>query len=58
MMNSFFKRCFHIPLAPLHLGAGYVPLATWWKIGFGLSIFYISVFLGVGSVWWKVIGLY
>ena len=44
--------------APPFFGAGYVPLPTWWKIGFGLSIFYIATFLGVGSVWWKVIGLY
>jgi len=44
--------------APPFFGAGYVPLATWWKIGFGLSVFYITTFLGIGSVWWKVIGLY
>jgi anion transporter len=44
--------------APPFFGAGYVPLATWWKIGFGLSVFYIATFLGVGSVWWKVIGIY
>ena len=44
--------------APPFFGAGYVPLPTWWKIGFGLSIFYIATFLGIGSVWWKVIGLY
>jgi len=44
--------------APPFFGTGYVPLATWWKIGFGLSVFYISVFLGVGSIWWKAIGLY
>jgi len=44
--------------APPFFGAGYVPLPTWWKIGFGLSVFYIATFLGIGSVWWKVIGLY
>eukprot|EP00740_Mantoniella_antarctica_P009280 CAMPEP_0181366182 /NCGR_PEP_ID=MMETSP1106-20121128/10536_1 /TAXON_ID=81844 /ORGANISM="Mantoniella antarctica, Strain SL-175" /LENGTH=567 /DNA_ID=CAMNT_0023481451 /DNA_START=107 /DNA_END=1810 /DNA_ORIENTATION=- len=44
--------------APPFFGAGYVPLPTWWTIGFGLSVFYITVFLGVGSVWWKLIGIY
>jgi len=43
--------------APPFFGAGYVDLPTWWKIGFGLSVFYIATFLGVGSIWWKVIGL-
>jgi len=42
--------------APPFFGAGYVPLATWWKIGFGMSIFYIATFLGIGFPWWKVLG--
>ena len=42
--------------APPFFGAGYVPLATWWKIGFGMSIFYIAAFLGIGFPWWKVLG--
>ena len=43
--------------APPVFGAGYVPLATWWKIGFGMSIMYIAIFLGVGFPWFKIIGL-
>ena len=43
--------------APPFFGAGYVPLATWWKIGFGMSIMYIAIFLGVGFPWFKIIGL-
>ena len=42
--------------APPFYGAGYVPLATWWKIGFGMSIVYISIFLGLGFPWWKILG--
>ena len=42
--------------APPFFGAGYVPLATWWKIGFGMSVFYIATFLGIGFPWWKVLG--
>jgi len=44
--------------APPFFGAGYVTLPDWWKIGGALSVFYIAAFLGIGSVWWKVIGLY
>ena len=42
--------------APPFYGAGYVPLSTWWRIGFGMSIFYIATFLGVGFPWWKILG--
>ena len=44
--------------APPFFGAGYVPLPTWWTIGGLLSIFYIAVHLGIGPVWWKMIGLW
>lgn len=30
----------------------------WLKFGFMLSIFYLAVWLGVGGMWWKVIGLW
>jgi len=43
--------------APPFFGAGYVDLPTWWKIGFGMSLLYITVFLGVGPAWFKFIGL-
>ena len=44
--------------APPYFGAGYVPQADWLKFGFILSIFYLSVWLGLGGAWWKVIGLW
>lgn len=44
--------------APPFYGAGYVPLPTWWTIGGLLSVFYISVFLGIGGVWWKICGIW
>ena len=44
--------------APPFFGAGYVDLPTWWKIGGALSVVYITVFLGVGGAWWKVLGLW
>ena len=44
--------------APPYFGAGYVPQAKWYQLGFIMSIFYIVVWLGVGGAWWKVIGLW
>jgi di/tricarboxylate transporter len=41
---------------PPFFGANYVPLGTWWRIGFGMSIFYILTFLGIGFPWWKILG--
>jgi len=44
--------------APPYFGAGYVPQGDWLKFGFILSVFYLVVWLGLGSVWWKILGLY
>jgi DASS family divalent anion:Na+ symporter len=44
--------------APVFFGAGYVAPGTWWKLGFLISLVNIAIWLGVGSLWWKVIGLW
>jgi DASS family divalent anion:Na+ symporter len=44
--------------APIFFGAGYVPQGTWWKIGFIISVINLIVFIGFGSIWWKVVGLW
>ena len=44
--------------APIYFGAGYVPQGTWWQIGFVLSVVNVITFIGVGGVWWKVLGLW
>lgn len=44
--------------APVFYGAGYVPLAQWWGYGFLISVVNIVIWLGVGGVWWKAIGLW
>lgn len=43
--------------APPFFGAGYVDLPTWWKIGGALSVLYIAVFLGIGPMWWRLVGI-
>lgn len=42
--------------APIYFGAGYVSQGDWWKIGFIMSVINIVIFIGVGGVWWKVLG--
>ncbi|KYZ77837.1 anion permease [Anaerosporomusa subterranea] len=44
--------------APVYFGAGYIDQGTFWKLGFILSIVYMVVWVGLGSIWWKVIGLW
>ena len=42
--------------APVYFGVGYINQSTWWKLGFLLSILILAVWLGIGMVWWRVIG--
>ncbi|XP_042511130.1 dicarboxylate transporter 1, chloroplastic-like [Macadamia integrifolia] len=44
--------------APVFYGANYVPLGQWWGYGFLISIVNIIIWLGIGGVWWKFIGLW
>lgn len=44
--------------APVLFSAGYVDLPTWWRIGFLISLVNIIVWLGVGGLWWKIIGIW
>ena len=44
--------------APIIFAQGHVELKTWWKIGLITSFFYIVIWLGIGNLWWKWLGLY
>ncbi|RLB87282.1 MAG: anion permease [Deltaproteobacteria bacterium] len=44
--------------APILFGSGYVELKTWWILGFIMSIVFLIIWMGIGGIWWKVIGLY
>lgn len=44
--------------APIYYGSGYVDIKTWWKLGFIISVANLVIWLGLGSLWWKIIGLY
>lgn len=44
--------------APVYFGAGYVSQGSWWKIGFIVSLVNIVFWLGIGPIWWKVLGFW
>jgi DASS family divalent anion:Na+ symporter len=44
--------------APIYFGAGYVGQGTWWKLGFLISVLNLLLWLGVGPLWWKLVGLW
>jgi len=44
--------------APIFFTAGYVSTGTWWKVGFLISILNISIWVLIGGVWWKLLGLW
>lgn len=44
--------------APIFFGAGYVSQRDWWRLGFLVSIPNILIWLGVGLLWWKALGIW
>jgi DASS family divalent anion:Na+ symporter len=44
--------------APVLFGAGYVTLVDWWRLGAVVSVVNVIIWLGVGGLWWKLIGLW
>jgi DASS family divalent anion:Na+ symporter len=43
---------------PIYFGAGYVSQGRWWRIGFVLSVVTLAIFLTIGALWWKLLGLW
>ena len=44
--------------APVLFGSGYVEMGTWWKLGGIISVLNIVIWLGIGGLWWRAIGLW
>lgn len=44
--------------APAYYGLGYAPLKMWWRVGFACSVLNVAVFLLVGPLWWRLVGVY
>jgi DASS family divalent anion:Na+ symporter len=44
--------------APVYFNAGYVRQGDWWRVGFFVSLVNLAIWLGLGMLWWKAIGLW
>jgi len=44
--------------APVLFGAGYVEVSDWWRLGFVVSLVNLVIWLGVGGLWWRLLGLW
>ncbi len=44
--------------APVLFGTGYVEVGTWWRMGLLISLINIVIWVGIGGLWWKVLGLW
>lgn len=44
--------------APIYFGTGFIAQKDWWRIGFMASVINLVIWIGVGAIWWKVIGLW
>lgn len=44
--------------APIFFGSGYVSQLTWWRVGFVVVLFNLAVWLGLGLLWWRLLGLW
>lgn len=44
--------------SPILFGSGYVTQAEWWRNGLIVSILNMIIWVGVGGVWWKFLGLW
>ena len=44
--------------APILFGAGYVRQGEWWRLGLIVSLVNLVIWLGIGPLWWKVVGIW
>jgi len=44
--------------APIFFGTGYVTVGEWWKVGLIVSAVNIVIWMIIGGLWWKLLGLW
>lgn len=44
--------------APILFGTHYLTVGQWWKMGFYASLVNIAIWMVVGGLWWKILGLW
>jgi len=58
--SNLFAALTHYGTAagPILFGSGNVDIVTWWRLGALISVVNITIWLGAGSLWWRVLGLW
>ncbi len=44
--------------SPIFFNAGFMDQGTWWRLGFVISVVNLVIWIGLGSLWWKILGLW
>ena len=44
--------------APVFFEGGYVRQGEWWRVGFRISLVNLAIWMGIGPLWWKLVGLW
>ncbi len=44
--------------APILFGSGNVDIGAWWKLGLLVSVVNLAIWVGAGSLWWRLLGLW
>lgn len=44
--------------APVLFGSGYVDVKSWWLLGFAISVINILIWMGLGGLWWGLLGVW
>ena len=56
--NCFGLTHYSCGYGPIYFGAGFFSLGTLWSLGFYVSVINLIIWVGLGSVWWKILGLW
>jgi DASS family divalent anion:Na+ symporter len=59
-ISSLFASLTHYSTgpAPVLFGSGYVPVLRWWRTGGVVAVVNIAIWMGVGGLWMKAIGMW
>jgi DASS family divalent anion:Na+ symporter len=44
--------------APVYFASGYISQTAWWNLGFVIAVVNLALWMGIGPIWWSLIGLW
>lgn len=58
--SNLFSSTTHYGTGPaaIYFGSGYVPVGAWWTLGAVVSVVNLIIWGVLGTLWWKVIGIW